>query len=288
MNRPVRYLLRLMKAHPLVPVLLLLFSALGYGYEALIARPAMVYMGIPQASAGAPWTWTRVLRNEGFLVGYSDLRGNPLWVTYRVRPIPKDAPRFKRPARFMTDWRNLTAIGHDDYTGSGYDRGHLAPNHAISRLYGTAAQHETFLMTNITPQRPALNQKTWQRLEQLEVDAFAPAFGEVWVMTGPVFDPSVERLKSAFRVEVPDAFFKIFVAPGRRPDAPPSMLAFVVPQGVTGREPLGRFVTSVDEVERLTGFDFFHELPDHIERVVEAKADATGWPLGRELGGRRR
>lgn len=256
----------------------MLIAAALYAYENLHARPTMAWHGVPLAQAWQPITWTRVLRNAAFLVGWSDLRGNPLWVQYRLQPLPPGAPLHRRPQRFERDWRALNSIGHDDYSGSGYDRGHLAPNYAISRLYGVQAQWQTFLMTNITPQRRALNQKVWQRLEEVEIDFFTPHHKELWVITGPVFDADIQRLPSTRRVEVPDAFFKIYAAPGHG-DAPPHLLAFVVPQAVQGNEPLDRFVTSVDHVEELTGFDFFPEMDPARQARLEAAIEPSAWRL---------
>lgn len=272
-------LLLLLRRHPLLLLLAMVLACGWYGYEVLHARPAMAWHGVPQAQAWQPITWTRVLRNEAFLVGWSDLRGNPLWVEYRLQPVPADAPFHRRPERFSRDWRALNSIGHDDYNGSGYDRGHLAPNYAISRLYGPTAQQQTFLMTNITPQRPRLNQKVWQRLEEVEIDVFARRYGELWVITGPVFDQDIVRLPTTFRVEVPDAFFKIFAAPSGGADGQPKLLAFVVPQTVKGNEPLDRFVTSVDHVEELTGFDFFSAMEPVLQSRLEAAVDPAAWQL---------
>lgn len=264
---------------PLLLLLAALFAAGWYGHEVLHAHPAMAWHGVPRAQAWQPVTWTRVLRNDAFLVGWSDLRGNPLWVKYKLRPIPADAPRLHRPPRFERDWRALNSIGHDDYSGSGYDRGHLAPNYAISRLYGAQAQLQTFLMTNITPQQPNLNQKVWQRLEEAEIDVFAPSHKELWVITGPVFDQDIQRLPGTSRVEVPDAFFKIIAAPHGGRGGEPQLLAFVVPQTVKGHEPLDRFVTSVDHVEKLTGLDFFPHMESALQSRLEATIDPTGWRL---------
>lgn len=260
-------------------LLLAVFLVTGwYGYEVYHARPIMAYMGVPKAEGWSPGTWTRVFRNEGFMVGYSDLRGNPLWVIYKLTPIPDNAGRHRRPERFSADWRSLTRIDHDDYTGSGYDRGHLAPNYAISRLYGKEAQLDSFLMTNITPQKPNLNQKLWQRLEEAEADLFASRFGTVWVVTGPIFGQKTQRLRSSSRVEIPEAFYKIYIVPAHT-DHEPRTLAFVIPQDVRGNEPLDRFITSIDHVEALTGLDFFHELEDSLENRLEGRIDPSHWPL---------
>lgn len=256
---------------------LLLLVAAGCGREVPVAGPAMSWAGLPAAID--PWnprTWTRALRNDGFLVGYSDLRGNPLWVTYQLT-ASNPQPHHARPANFRSDERGLLPVSPDDYSRSGYDRGHLAPSHAIDLVYGQGAQRETFLMTNIAPQRPNLNRKLWQRLEEVEVDRFLARFGVLWVLAGPVFDDRIQRLKIAWRVEVPDAFFKIYLVP--RADQPPLMLSFVMPQNVKGNEPLDNYLVSVDRVEDLTGFDFFPDLDDALERQVESVADGEAWDL---------
>lgn len=247
-------------------------------YEIRIARPGQSWMGLPQAADWKnPYTWTRVLRNRGFMLGYSDLRGNPLWVVYALVPPAPDAPRLKRPNRFSADKRGINRIDHDDYTGSGFDRGHMAPNHAISVLYGRTGQLDTFLMTNVTPQRPNLNEKLWERLEEIELDRFARQFGKVWAVTGPIFEPPTERLRTSWRVEIPDAFYKILVAPEAK-----KMLAFAMPQNVRGDEPLDHYLTSVDAIEKRTGLDFFAELDDALENRLEAEVDPEPWHL-REL-----
>lgn len=253
----------------------LLGSLFWYRLETL-QRREMSYAGIPLERALTPRTFTRIFRNEGFLVGYSEWRANPLWVVYRLRPITAKR-HFKRPARFRADPRSLRHIDHHDYSHSGYTRGHLAPNYAIANLYGRTAQLDTFLMTNVSPQRADLNRKLWQRLEEVEVDYFARWFGELWVVTGPVFDDDIRTLKSG--VEIPDAFYKILVRPPRGEYKEPRMLAFLMPQKVRGDEPLDRYLVSVDEIERLTGFDFFHELDDRIEDKVEGSKSTRGWRL---------
>lgn len=221
-------------------------------------------------SRGDLFSWTRVLRNDGFMLGWSDLRGNALWVTYRLTPLPANSRRLPRPERFSADWRAFGLINHDAYTRSGYDRGHLAPNHAIAQLYGRDAQLATFRMTNISPQRSDLNQRLWQRLERYEMDTLAARYGEVWVTTGPVFTGEREHLRSHLLVEIPDAFYKLFAV--TEANGSPRLFAFLIPQQVRGDEPLARYVVSVDEVEKLTGLDFFHALEDPLEAHLEAAA----------------
>lgn len=269
---------RLSRKHPLLLLVVIGLGSGCYSYEVKIARPALLYQGAPQTRDGKNIdTWFRILRNHGFILGYSDLRGNPLWVEYALTPT-ENTPFLKRPNRFETDWRGINRVSHDSYQHSGYDRGHMAPNYAISHLYGRVGQADSFLMTNVTPQKPKLNQQLWQRLEETEIKHFAKNFGKVWVVTGPVFNGTVERLSSDWLVEIPDAFYKIYIAEAA-PGKPPVALAFLVPQTVSGKEPLEQFVTSIDNIEAQIGLDFFAQLDDRIEAHLEAAIDLLPWGL---------
>nr|WP_292429156.1 DNA/RNA non-specific endonuclease [Methylobacter sp.] len=144
---------RLSRKHPVLLLVILVLGLGGYGYEVKIGRPALLYQETPKSSnAKNIDTWFRILRNDGFILGYSDLRGNPLWVEYALTAAKENGRSLKRPNRFETDWRSINRVSHDSYQHSGYDRGHMAPNYAMSRLYGREGQSDSFLMTNITPQ----------------------------------------------------------------------------------------------------------------------------------------
>ena len=227
------------------------------------------YAGAPRATASFPYQIT-VLTNTGYLVGYCESRKDPVWVCYRLfKPDHWRAP--PRPQKFRTDYRTAARANTHDYSGSGYDRGHMAPHYAIAVCYGSQAQLETFLMSNIIPQRPALNRQVWERLEQSEIRDYAPRYRQIWVIDGPVFNRS-GRLRGG--EDVPDACYKIIV---REEDGQPSILAFIMPQTVRGTEPPSQFLTSVHEIERETCLDFFNRLPPAIEKRLEAKAASGMW-----------
>ena len=162
----------------------------------------LVTIANAQTFQGTPISNATIIENTGFTIGYSDQRMNPLWVAYKVFPV-NDPVSDKRPSKFKIDRRTEARISHNDYTHSGYDRGHMAPNYAIATRYGREAQLQTFLMSNICPQTPQLNRQIWKRLEQ----RIAKDMEEVWVVTGPIFDDDIEKLVSG--VEIPDAFYKI-------------------------------------------------------------------------------
>jgi endonuclease G len=203
-----------------------------------------IYGGLPNSAAyGHP---VLVLTNSGYLVGYCEARRNPAWVSFSISSITIGSTA-KRPSKFLTDTRTASPVAHGDYTGTGYDRGHMAPNYAIGTRYGHEAQRETFLMSNIAPQSPDLNRIWWRVLEEKEANDFAVRLECVWVMTGPVFAGEVKKLPSG--VDIPTAFFRIILD---EENGQPRVLAFIAPQTVTGHEPLAQFLTSVREVERQT------------------------------------
>nr|WP_299243226.1 DNA/RNA non-specific endonuclease [uncultured Halomonas sp.] len=256
----------------------LLFVSVATGlwyWQEQDVRDRLSWMGVPTWDTLGVTNFHRVLRNDGTLIGWSDLRVNPLWVSYRLREV--DDPRSGPRPNFKRDWRTLWPIAPESYFGSGYDRGHLAPNYAIATVHGRTAQTQTFLMSNISPQRPDLNRKLWQRLEEVVIDHFVARFGVVEVITGPVFPP--DFLDNVFNrvglVEVPQAFYKIIVVPSKQPKA----LAFLMPQTVQGNEPLDRYLVSIDEIEARTGLDFFSLLPDDVEAGLESGIREQGWDL---------
>ena len=129
-------------------------------------------------------------------------------------------------------------------------------------------------MTNITPQKPNLNRKLWQRLEEVEVKYFTQIASPIWVTTGTIFDDTIETLKTAPNVEIPDAFYKIYAMQSGNQTY---LLAFVMPQNVKGNEALDQYLVTVDKVEELTGLDFFSELPDEEENALESAINPAPW-----------
>ena len=69
----------------------------------------------------------KVLYNTAYIVGYSEELKNPRWVCYRLGNLKNDCtvPKFERPYSFYVDNRTKSKVSHDDYTSSGYDRGHM-------------------------------------------------------------------------------------------------------------------------------------------------------------------
>ncbi len=222
------------------------------------------FAGLP-ASNGYPNSIT-VLTNTAFVVGYDEVTHNPAWAAYRISARKLDG-QFPRPARFSVDNRTNSRVRHEDYSGSGFDRGHMVPNYAIASRFGADAQRETFLMSNVVPQSPALNQGSWRLLEETLADHTAVSCENVWVVVGPIYRAAPKNLRSGVRI--PDAFFCLVADEdaGR-----PRLQAFILPQDTPRKARFQDYLTTVDAVESAAGLDYFRDLPDDLEDKLESAA----------------
>ena len=133
----------------------------------------------------------------------------------------------------------------------------------------------TFLMTNMVPQLHELNAGPWEKLEARERELAEQPDAEVYIVAGPLFDAT--PLAIGHGIAVPKATWKIIVAlkTGQTANdvtASTEVIAAIMPNepGV-GQHPWTDYVTSVDEVEKKTGYDFLARVPDSVERVIEAR-----------------
>ena len=157
-----------------------------------------------------------------------------------------------------------------DYFNTGFDRGHLCP--AGDNKWSQKAMDECFLMTNMCPQTHALNAGIWNSIEQ-QCRTWAKKYGKVYIVCGPIFLNKQHRKLGKNKVVVPDAFFKVILRTGKNPQAIGFICRNQSAKGLQKKD----FVNSIDEVERITGYDFFSKLPDNVERKIEAKADLSNW-----------
>jgi endonuclease G, mitochondrial len=238
----------------------------------LVSDDRILWGGAPQPGpgAGAEVQFT-VLKNQAYIVGYSESRKDPLWAAYRVHAVA-NPPHLPRPSEFKTDERTASKVRTADYTRSGYQRGHMAPNEAIAEDYGKDAQLQTFLLSNICPQAPELNEHVWERLE-VDERKYADKFEEVWVIDGPIFADlnggRTEQLASG--IAVPSAFYKIVVDEQDHAGGRPRMFSVIMPQDVKGTELPQQFLTSVSEIEKQTHLDFFWKIDPTTQAELESK-----------------
>ena len=163
----------------------------------------------------------------------------------------------------------LPRANSDDYRGSGWSRGHMCP--AGDNKWDEKAMYETFLYTNICPQDAHLNSGDWNEIE-IQCRRWAQKYGDIYIVCGPVLYNKVYRTIGDNQVVVPDAFFKVVLCL----NGVPKGIAFLC--GNEGENhKIADYVTTISQVEQVTGIDFFPSLPIETADKVKNKADINEW-----------
>lgn len=211
-----------------------------------------------------------VLERVGYTVSYNPEWKIPNWVAWHLTAAHAYGDVSRKNASFHEDTDvPLPRATTYDYINSGYDRGHLCP--AGDNKWSELAMEQSFLMTNICPQDPGLNRGDWNEME-IQCRKWAKEYGDVYIVAGPILYNTRHKKIGENKVVVPEAFFKVVLCMNGTPKA----IGFVY-KNIDGDRPKGDYVNSVDQVERITGIDFFPALPDRIENKVEASASLSDW-----------
>ena len=214
-------------------------------------------------------TTDQIIHHEGYSLSYSEPHEQAEWVAYELKKTHLSNSNFKRPY-FEIDKAVKTGAAHwKSYKNSGYDRGHLCP--AGDRRYSKMAHDETFLTSNISPQKHPFNSGIWNKLEQ-KVRYWARKYDGVFVVTGGVLKGQMRAIGED-QVSVPNQFYKVLIDTN---SGKTKMIAFLMPHKESNA-PLYEFVVSVDTIETLTGIDFFPQLDDALETELEALSSYKGW-----------
>lgn len=218
---------------------------------------------------------TQILRHTGYTVSYSAAWAQPYWSAWVLTGARTKGSAKRDNYGFSPDplLPATQAVVTQDYAGSGYDRGHMCP--AGDNKWNTKAMEECFYLTNICPQTPALNRGDWKELEDA-CRNWARLGYTLYIACGPLFTSSSPRhIGKQHKIAVPDGFYKVIL---RQKGDKQQALGFLYKNNKQNM-PIAEHATSVDEVERLTGFDFFSLLPDESEKKLESSRNTTGWNL---------
>lgn len=214
-------------------------------------------------------TTGQIVHHNGYSLSYSEKHEQSEWVAYELKKEHLSKNEFKRPYFEIDEAVKSGAASWRNYKKSGYDKGHLCP--AGDKRYTKEAHDETFLTSNITPQKHDFNAGLWNRLEQ-KTRYWASRYDGVFVITGGVLKGNMKSIGEE-DVSVPNQFYKVILDFN---NGDPKMIAFLMPHKES-RSPLYNYVVSVDKLESLTGIDFFPELDDKIEDRIEASNDRKNW-----------
>ncbi|NTV46324.1 MAG: DNA/RNA non-specific endonuclease [Chlorobiales bacterium] len=212
----------------------------------------------------------QIIKHEYFTLSYAEKHEQAEWVAYELTKMMVKNGELKRNDDFRPDPDVSTrSATPEDYSNSGYDRGHLVP--AGDMEFSMTAMSETFYMSNMSPQDPAFNRGVWKHLEE-QARKWSIQNEKIYIVTGGVLTdglPTIGRNK----VSVPRYFYKIILdyeEPGIK------AISFLIPNE-RSKKPLNTFVVSIDSVEALTGIDFFPALPDKLENELEKTSNLRQW-----------
>ncbi len=213
----------------------------------------------------------QILHRKGYTVSYNNATRNPNWVAWHLTKSHTYGSNQRSGEVFTEDVSVSRPRATDaDYYNSRYDRGHMCP--AGDNKWDKEAMAQSFLFTNVCPQNHGLNKYEWNDLEMLCRD-WAREYGAIDVVCGPVYSSSGEQKTiGKNRVWVPDAFFKVVLCRQGKAKA----IGFLY-RNEGKKQPMADAVCTVDDVERLTGLDFFPELDDATENRIEATATLSDW-----------
>ena len=212
-----------------------------------------------------------ILHRKGYTVSYNPTTKIPNWVAWHLTADHTSGQAKRKGVEFHEDTDVPEPRANTfDYMQSGYDRGHMCP--AGDNKWDMEAMEQSFLFSNICPQNHNLNTGDWNGMEQ-QCRWWAKDFGDIYIVCGPILFNQKHKTIGKNKVVVPEAFFKVVLCMKGTPKA----IGFIYRNAEGGR-PWGDYVNTVDQVERITGYDFFPALPDSIENKIEAHADLSEWP----------
>jgi endonuclease G len=214
-------------------------------------------------------SYDQIISHNYFTLSYSEKDEQPEWVFYKV-----SVKNYKKQIRRTNDYREdplvkTSSASPKDYKGSGYDMGHLAPAHAMAQNY--KAMSESFYLSNISPQKPSFNRGIWRSLEN-KVEFWSSFNDSIYVVAGPILDNPIDIIGEN-KLSVPRAFYKTLIS---FKGGEAKGLAFIIPNKKSTKS-IYSYVTSIDEVEKITGIDFYHNLDTAIQDRVEANLDVKKW-----------
>ena len=216
-------------------------------------------------------TYGQVIHHTYYSLSYSEKDEQAEWVAYKLTGN-NISGNVKRKNNFKADKKVTTESAQlYDYKGSGYDRGHLAP--AGSMKINKISMSESFYMSNMSPQNPSFNRGIWKRLEG-KVRYWAEINDSIFVVSGPILDNPLGTIGKN-KVTIPSAYYKTLIG---YKNGKVKGIGFIIPNEKSGKS-LYKYVASINDIEEITGIDFYYKIDKKIQEEVEANKDVKLWFL---------
>lgn len=217
----------------------------------------------------------QIVKHKNYVLKYAEEFEQAAWVVHKLRGEYTKGRASRQGMEFEPDSKVKTRSAlSSDYSGSGYDRGHMVP--AGDFKCCPDLMKETFYVSNISPQNQDLNRGLWENIES-RMRGWSVRDEELYIVTGPVLRKGLPTIGRYNQVAVPEYYYKIALFYQPKTGKKPRAIAFLVPNEALIGKRMNSFVVSVDEIEEQTGIDFFSKLPDEIEKEIEAMNDWSAW-----------
>lgn len=214
----------------------------------------------------------RIVEHTGFTVSFNREHNNPNWVAWELTAEEAEG-NLPRVNDFEPDPKlpENHQVKHADYTGSGYDRGHMVP--AADMKWDSKAMNDCFYMSNICPQTHTLNAGGWETLESA-CRRWAKHEGSVYIVCGPVYKGNRHKtIGNELKITVPEGFFKVVLS---LREGSEKAIGFYYANS-NAKQSMKATATTVDEIETLTGMDFFVNINDKLEERLESTFSLKDW-----------
>lgn len=217
-----------------------------------------------------------LIQRDGYVLSYNRDRNLLNWGSWEV-----DAAwlgQIDRQDNFRPDGslpKGFYQVTSDDYSHSGYDRGHLVPSG--DRTHTKADNSATFLMTNILPQTPENNRGPWKELENYGRDLVYQYDRSLYVIAGAYG----ERGSIGRQVTVPSRLWKVIVVLDRFDNGSlgvgpeTQIIAVDMPNRNDVDADWHHYLTSIDRIEIATNYDLLSVLPENLQAALEARTEPT-------------
>ncbi|MDW3652375.1 MAG: DNA/RNA non-specific endonuclease [Bacteroidia bacterium] len=222
--------------------------------------------------------------HQAFSLVYSEEHEQAKWVAHILLPdvikgnVPRsndfrEDPKVKTGTAVEKDYflKYPKGDGEFEYDGFGYDRGHLAPS--ADFRWSEIALSESYFYSNMSPQVPEFNRGTWAELESIiRGYMYKHPKTQLYIVSGPVLTPGLPKIeRSINKLSIPKFYFKVVLDLDNQ-----KAIGFLMPNKEIDK-PIETMAVPIDQIEKITGLDFFASLPDNLESTLEAQDRAKDW-----------
>ena len=256
----------------------------GGGGTPVVSGVVHLTMGNPSAATtDVSFPNNYLLDKEEYVMSYSRDKGTANWVSWHLDEAwLGSASRqndFRSDSSLPSSWYQ---VGATDYQYSGFDRGHMCPS--ADRTLSVDDNSNTFFMTNMMPQAPSNNRYAWANLESYCRSMLDGGY-EIYIVSGGYGlggdgSNGYAEYLAAGKIQVPSNTWKvIMIMPDGTDDlnrvtTSTRVIAIDMPNSNSVNSDWTQYLTTVDDIEAATGYDFFDLVPDSIEDVIESNIDS--------------